>query len=84
MALESGVKDYVKGTATVTVNFPVDSKGKEYLRCVYCPFLSANKKICRLNSEIVAFPDQFVGDKCPLTIEESKHIPEGMSAFGED
>lgn len=84
MPLDSGVSSYITGTATVTVHFPVDSKGKEYIRCAYCPYLSANEKICRLNSEIVAFPKQYVGDKCPLKIEEPKHIPEGMSAFGDD
>ncbi len=84
MSLDSGVKGYIKGTATVTVNFPIDDKGREYVRCVMCPFLSSNEKICRLNSEIVAFPKAKVGDHCPLTIDEPKNIPEGLAAFGQD
>lgn len=84
MSLDSGVKGYVKGTATVTVSFPIDDKGKEYVSCAFCPYLSANEKICRLNGEIVAFPKKYVGDYCPLDIEEPKNIPEGFAAFGED
>jgi hypothetical protein len=84
MSLDSGVKGYVKGTATITVHFPIDEKGREYVRCTMCPYLSSNEKICRLNGEIVAFPKQFRGDHCPLDIEEPKNIPEGFAAFGED
>ena len=84
MSLDSGVKGYVKAIATVEVNFPIDDKGKEYVSCSYCPYLSANEKICRLNSEIVAFPKKYVGDHCPLEIEPQKNIPEGFTAFGED
>jgi hypothetical protein len=49
-----------------------------------CPYLSNNEKICRLNGEIVAFPKQYRGDHCPLVVEEPKHIPEGLAAFGEE
>lgn len=84
MSLDSGVMGYVKAKATVEVNFPIDDKGREYVRCVYCQYLSSNEKICRLNGEIVAFPKTKVGDHCPLEIEEQKNIPEGFAAFGED
>lgn len=84
MTIDSGVRGYVKGTATIVVNFPIDNKGREYVRCVMCPYLSNNEKICRLNGEIVAFPKVTVGDHCPLEIEEPKVIPEGLFAFGEE
>lgn len=70
MSLESGVAGYVKTSAIIKVNFPIDHKGREYIACIYCPYLSANQRTCQLNKEPVAFPDRYVGDYCPLKREE--------------
>ena len=66
MSLDSGVTEYVKAYAVIEVNFPIDSKGTEYIACKYCPFLSSNNRMCQLNKTPVAFPDKYVGDNCPL------------------
>lgn len=63
---ESGVAGYVKAYAVVNVNFPVDDKGHAAISCKHCPYLSSNERMCQLNKEPVAFPNKFVGDKCPL------------------
>lgn len=63
---DSGVYGYVKASALVTVSFPVDKRGNAAIACIYCPYLSANQKICQLNKSIVAFPEKYVGDNCPL------------------
>lgn len=62
----SGVAGYVKGTCEITVNFPIDTKGNAEIACKHCPYLSSNERMCQLNKEPVAFPNKFVGDKCPL------------------
>lgn len=80
----SGVSGYVKGTANIEVSFPIDRRGREYVRCTMCEYLSSNERFCWLNNEAVAFPKQYIGSRCPLDIEEPKNIPEGFAAFGED
>ena len=69
---ESGVSDYVKTYAIVNVNFPVDEKGRAEIMCKHCPYLSSNERMCQLNKEPVAFPNRYVGDKCPLIEIETK------------
>lgn len=69
---ESGVAGYVKAYAVVNVNFPVDSKGGAEISCKHCPYLSSNERMCQLNKEPVAYPNKFVGDKCPLQEIESR------------
>lgn len=66
MSLESGVANYVRTYAVVEVNFPIDTKGTQYIACKYCPFLSSNSRMCQLNKMPVAFPEKCVGDNCPL------------------
>ena len=63
---DSGVSSYIKAYAVVQVNFPVDDKGRAEIFCKHCPFLSSNERMCQLNKEPVAFPNKFVGDRCPL------------------
>lgn len=63
---DSGVASYVKACAVVQVNFPVDDKGRADISCKQCPYLSITSRICQLNKETVAFPERFVGDRCPL------------------
>lgn len=63
---ENGVKGYVKTVAVVEVNFPIDYNGNENIKCVHCPYLGKNERICLLNNEIIAYPYKYVGQKCPL------------------
>lgn len=68
---ESGVASYVKAYAVIEVFFPVDQKGNADISCMRCPYLSSNERMCQLNKEPVAYPNRFVGDRCPLQrIEE--------------
>lgn len=70
---ESGVASYIKAYAVIEVYFPVDDKGRAAVACEYCPYLSSNSRICQLNKKIVAYPEKYVGDYCPLNpIEERK------------
>jgi hypothetical protein len=63
---QSGVSGYVKTYAVVNVNFPVDDKGRAEIMCKHCPYLSSNERMCQLNKEPVAYPNKFVGSRCPL------------------
>ena len=69
---ESGVASYIKAYAVVEVNFPVDFKGNADVSCMRCPYLSSNERMCQLNKEPVAYPNRYVGDKCPLQINEKE------------
>ena len=66
---ESGVSSYIKGTATVSVYFPVDRKGAADCSCRQCRFFRQQSRTCALTGEISAYPDHYVGQNCPLTIE---------------
>ena len=63
---ESCVAGYVKGVANIEVNFPIDFKGNTEIACKHCPYLSSNERMCQLNKQPVAYPNKYVGDKCPL------------------
>lgn len=67
---DNGVSGYVVGECRISVNFPVDEKGRSEIFCVHCPYLSSNERMCQLNKEPVAFPRRYVGDKCPLKSKE--------------
>lgn len=67
---ESGVSGYIKGTATIEVNFPIDFNGKAEVACKHCPYLSSNERVCQLNKQPIAHPNKFVGEWCPLVPEE--------------
>lgn len=69
---DSGVASYINAYAVVEVNFPVDDKGRSEICCRHCPYLSSNERMCQLNKEPVAYPNKFVGDKCPLHEIENK------------
>lgn len=68
---DSGVSDYIIGAATVRVFFPVDRKGVPDVCCRQCRFFRHQSCTCALNGEIVAYPDHYVGQNCPLEMEES-------------
>lgn len=63
---DSGVKSYIEAQCVITVGFPVDWRGNAAIACKHCPYLSSNERVCQLNKEPVAFPNQYVGEKCPL------------------
>ena len=69
---DSGVAGYVRTYAVVNVNFPVDDKGRQEIACKHCPYLSSNERMCQLNKEPVAYPNRYVGDRCPLIEIENK------------
>jgi hypothetical protein len=69
---DSGVSGYVTATAIIEVNFPIDNKGRADIRCKHCPFLSSNERVCQLNKKVVAYPQQYVGQYCPLM--EAKNV----------
>ena len=69
---DSGVKGYVKATATVEVHFPIDWRDSVEIACKHCPFFVRTNMRCGLNQSIVNFPDKFVGDNCPLEKFESE------------
>ena len=68
---ESGVKRYIKGTATLTVFFPVDFRDREFISCEFCRLFSRSSGRCNWTSEIVPFPEKSVGYECPLEREET-------------
>lgn len=63
---ESGVSSYVKAQTTVTVYFPVDAKGNEYICCEQCEFFRTSSRSCALNGKVCQFPSKYVGQFCPL------------------
>ena len=67
---ESGVKSYIRGRATVEVNFPVDLKGNADINCSQCFFFREASRRCGLTGQISAYPTKYVGDSCPLEMEE--------------
>lgn len=69
---DSGVASYIKTYAVINVYFPVDDKGRSEIACKHCPYLSSNERMCQLNKEPVAFPNRYIGDRCPLIEIETK------------
>ena len=68
---DSGVARYIVAKAEVKVFFPVDYKGREEIACKHCQFYVRATQKCGLNSEIVNYPEHFIGAGCPLVpIEE--------------
>lgn len=75
----SGVSDYVKAQAVVTVFFPVDAKGNADISCSQCYFFRESSKRCGLNWEVCAYPNKYVGNRCPLVrVNEETGEVEGI------
>lgn len=66
---ESGVSGYVTGRCEVKVCFPVDMKGNADISCKMCRFYSPSYRSCKLTGDVVAYPDKYVGQTCPLEVE---------------
>jgi hypothetical protein len=79
---ESGVSRYIRARATVEVAFPVDMKGSADISCSQCPYFSRPSRVCRLNGELAAYPEKYVGDWCPLEIVDEED--EGFKDFDFD
>lgn len=67
---DSGVSRYVVGYATVRVFFPVDKKGIPDCSCRQCRFFRQQSRTCALTGDISAYPDHYVGQNCPLEMED--------------
>lgn len=65
---DSGISRYIKAQTTVTVYFPVDSKGVAYINCSQCEYYRMNAHRCGLTGKVSAFPEKFVGGGCPLEV----------------
>lgn len=67
---ESGVEKYITGYAVVEVSFPVGFNGVSDISCRQCGFFARSTGQCQLTKEITAYPDRYVGAKCPLELKE--------------
>lgn len=67
---ECGVSRYVTASATVTVHFPVDFKGNEYICCDACQFYRQTSRRCGLTNEPILWAGRYVGSSCPLERKE--------------
>lgn len=65
----SGVKSFIVGKCTITVNFPINWKDSADVSCIQCPYLSSNERVCQLNKQVVQYPKQYIGYDCPLEFE---------------
>lgn len=63
---ESGVAAYVHAQAVIDVFFPIDAKGNADISCRQCYYFQESANRCRLNWEVCAYPNRFVGASCPL------------------
>lgn len=64
---DDGVAKYIKAQATVTVFFPVDSKGSADISCNQCEYFSRATGLCHLTHKVSEYPQRYVGSNCPLT-----------------
>lgn len=72
---DSGVKRYIKGRATVEVNFPVDWRDNYDVSCKQCLYYIRATQRCALNQSIVEYPERYIGSNCPLEfIEENENV----------
>lgn len=71
---DDGVTEYETVYAEVKVRFPI-KRGVVLTKCTFCPYLSANNRMCQLNKATVFFPESEVGPCCPLKAkEETKDV----------
>lgn len=68
--IQSGVQGYVTGTATVTVNFPIDLHGNLDINCRQCWYFRRTYSTCSLNGQVCEYPDKYIGSRCPLKFGE--------------
>ena len=71
-SFDSGVASYIIGKAMIEVGFPVDFKGQADISCNQSPYYRRSYRTCGLNGKVCAYPDRYVGDFCPLEIENKE------------
>ncbi len=67
---ETGVESYVHGTITVDVYFPIDKKGTPHVYCGLCKYFSRSTGRCNITSDVIPWPDRYIGVNCPANFEE--------------
>lgn len=73
---ESGIQKYAVFTAEIETGFPVDNNGVAYIYCKYCRYFTAINSKCKITEETVAFPDKYVGFRCPFKDRSEKECSE--------
>lgn len=73
---DSGVSGYVRGHCEIEVFFPIDMKGNEDISCKQCRYYSPTYRSCKLTGDVVAYPDKYVGQTCPLEMEDKDEVSE--------
>lgn len=63
---DSGVKRFIKATATVFVSFPVDWADRPDIACKHCQFFVRATQRCALTQSVVNYPEKYIGADCPL------------------
>lgn len=71
---DSGVSGYVRASCVIEVGFPIDWNGKSDIRCEQCPYFGRTSRTCQLNKKPVAYPEKYVGQDCPLEVEEENEL----------
>ena len=66
---DSGVSKYIYGACVIRVGFPVDHQGNVDISCKQCKYYSPTYRSCKLNDEMIAYPNTNVGHYCPLELE---------------
>ena len=69
MAIESGVKGYLIGHTAIEIGFPIDFKDNCLLACKFCKLYNGRR--CIVTDEIIPFPDNHIGECCPLEFQET-------------
>ena len=71
--IDTGVLEYVKGTATVVTYFPIDARtGSVDVCCDKCDFYSPRDRRCCLTHELPPYPNKYRGRNCPLDLEKTE------------
>ena len=64
---------YTDAVATVTVHFPEDM-----VVCQWCPFCRGEDSLrrwkCLLTGELLVYPFDALGCRCPLEVEECRYL----------
>ena len=73
---DSGVSGYIRGRCEIEVYFPIDMKGNMDICCRQCRYYSPSYHSCRLTGDMVAYPEKYVGQTCPLEMEDEDEVSE--------
>ena len=73
MNFDSGVSNFICGTATVTNYFPMDAKGNADVSCAQCRFYRDSARRCALNDELCNYPTKYIGANCPMQFTQTTY-----------